>query len=353
METKLLEYMEAHGIDAFYVTKQANIRYTSRYMGGDAFVVVSRERSYMLTDPRCTEQAAKECPDFEVVNWRPYGSPEACLGQLTAENSWKTVAYETDVTSYKQWKLLREHVAADLVETQGVMEEMRAIKTPEEIQCLKTAAELASRAYELLLSDVRVGITEKELESKLSYYMVTLGGDTKPNFNLCISGARTSLLHGIPSDKSIEYGDLVLLDFGIEYKGYTSDMTRVFVVGRATEEQKKLHRLVVKILDAALSTIRDGVVAKDVCRAVEDIIRDTEYWEHYYSSIGHGVGLFVHEKPFLRPTSEDIIRENNVMAVEPAVFIPGWGGIHLEDDILVTKDGCKVLSTATLDLLEL
>ena len=99
METKLLEYMESQGIDAFYVTKQANIRYTSRYMGGDAFVVISPKQSYVLTDPRCTEQAAKECPDFQVVDWRPLGSPEACLGKLTEENGWKTVAYEADVTT--------------------------------------------------------------------------------------------------------------------------------------------------------------------------------------------------------------------------------------------------------------
>ena len=172
-------------------------------------------------------------------------------------------------------------------------------------------------------------------------------------FNLCISGTRTSLLHGIPSNKAIEYGDLVLVDFGIEYKGYTSDMTRVFVVGPSTAKQREVHALTEKMLDVALSTIRDGVVARDVCTAVEDVIRDTEYWEHYYSSIGHGIGLFVHEVPFLRPTSEDTIHENNVMAVEPGIFIPGWGGIHLEVDVLVTKEGCMILTTATRELLEL
>lgn len=353
MEMKLLEYMETKNLDAFYVTKPANIRYISRYMGGDAYLLITRRQNYILTDPRCTEQAAKECPSYQVTNWRPYGSVAACIGYIAQHDGLNSLAFEEDSVSYLQWAELEKQVRAELVPVSGVIDLFRTQKTPQEIQYLKNACDIASRAYELLLKDVRVGITEKELESKLSYYMVSLGGDTKPNFNLCISGTRTSLLHGIPSSKSIEPGDLVLLDFGIEYMGYTSDMTRVFVVGKATPKQKEVYGYSLRMLEAALDRIRDGAAAKDVCAAAEAVIAGTEYEKYYYSSIGHGIGLFVHESPFLRPTSEDIIRENNVMAVEPGIFIPGWGGIHLEDDILVTKDGYVNLTTATRELLEL
>lgn len=353
METRLLEYMESNHMDAFYITKQANIRYISRYMGGDAFLLITKACYYILTDPRCTEQAEKECPEYKVVNWRPFGSVAACIGSIVKRENLRSVAFEEDHVNYNQWAEMKKEIPAELMGTSGIIDGYRTIKTPEEIQYLKNACDLASRAYEMLLKDVRVGITEKELESKLSYYMVSLGGDTKPNFNLCISGTRTSLLHGIPSTKSIEPGDLVLLDFGIEYRGYTSDMTRVFVVGKATRKQKEVYDYALRMLEAGLSQIHDGVKAKDVCHAVEEVIRGTEYEKYYYSSIGHGIGLFVHESPFLRPNSEDIIRENNVMAVEPGIFIPGWGGIHLEDDILVTKDGYVNLTTASRELLEL
>ena len=202
METRLLEYMESNHMDAFYITKQANIRYISRYMGGDAFLLITKACYYILTDPRCTEQAEKECPEYKVVNWRPFGSVAACIGSIVKKDKLGSVAFEEDHVNYNQWAEMKKEIPAELIGTSGIIDSYRTIKTPEEIQYLKNACDLASRAYEMLLKDVRVGITEKELESKLSYYMVTLGGDTKPNFNLCISGTRTSLLHGIPSTKS-------------------------------------------------------------------------------------------------------------------------------------------------------
>lgn len=353
MKEKLLTIMRSRGLDGYFISKHENIRYLSGYTGYDAWLFLTLEKQYILTDPRCTEQAEKECPGYTVANWREYGSLAECLGEIIRKDHIEKYAVEKKAVTLKQFQDLKAHVDAEMEGLDDVIEEMRAIKSPEEIQYLKNACDIACKAFDMLLGDIRIGITEKELESRLSYYMVTLGGDTKPNFNLLISGARTSLLHGMPSAKSIEYGDLILMDFGIEYRGYTSDMTRVVVAGKATPEQKKLYRTVDRMLTNCLDTVHDGAKAADVCEASFGTIRGTQYESHYYPSIGHGVGLFVHEVPFLRPDSTDILHENNVMAVEPGIFIPGWGGIHLEDNILVTKDGYVNLTTTRKELIEL
>lgn len=353
MKEKLLEKMRLRGLEGYFVSKHENIRYLSGYTGYDAWLFLTPEKSYILTDPRCTEQAEKECPGYTAVNWREYGSLGKCLGEMIRQERITRYAVEKKAVSLKLYQELKSQVDAQMEGLDDVIEEMRAVKTPEEIRYLRNACDIACKAFDMLLGDIRIGITEKELESKLSYYMVTLGGDTKPNFNLLISGARTSLLHGMPSAKSIEYGDLILMDFGIEYRGYTSDMTRVVVAGKATPEQKRLYDTVDRMLTNCLDAVHDGAKAADICEASFGTIRGTEYESHYYSSIGHGVGLFVHEIPFLRPTSTDILHENNVMAVEPGIFIPGWGGIHLEDNILVTKDGYENLTSTKKELIEL
>ena len=353
MKNKLLKIMRRPEVDAYFISKHENLRYVSGYTGTDAWLLITVEKSYLLTDPRNEEQAEKECPDYKIVNWQSYGNVASCVGELVKENHVERLAYEKKAVSIQLYHELTNKVNVKLEGLDDELERMRSIKTPEEIHNLRCACNLACKAFEMLLNDVRVGITEKELESRLSYYMVSMGGDTKPNFNLLISGKRTSLLHGMPSAKSIEYGDLVLMDFGIEYRGYTSDMTRVISVGKASEENKELYNVVNCMLDNCLSVIKDGVSAKEVCEASFGTIRGTKYEPHYYSSIGHGVGLFVHEIPFLRPTSDDILYENNVMAVEPGIFIPGKVGIHLEDNILVTKEGYENLTSTERKLIEL
>ncbi len=353
MKAKILKVMAERGIDGYFITKYENVRYLTGYTARDASLFLTADKMLLITEPRSREQVEKECPEVQIVDRREYGRLSEVVQALVKQERITKMAIEKKVVSLNLFNSLKEDITIPIEGLDDVLEEMRSIKTPEEIHNLRCACNLACKAFDLLLNDIRVGVTEKELESKLSYYMVALGGDTKPNFNLLISGARTSLLHGMPSAKSIEYGDLILMDFGIEYRGYTSDMTRVVVAGKAKQEYKELYATVNQMLDNCIDVLRDGVKAKDVCAASYGTIKGTKYEPHYYPSIGHGVGLFVHEIPFLRPTSEDILHENNVIAVEPAIFIPGWGGIHLEDNILITKDGCENFTTTEKRLIEL
>ena len=353
-EEKLVKYLEEHQLGAFLVSRPVNVKYISGYTGEDSWLFLTADKKYFITDPRYTEQVSCECPEYIIVEWRKeYGSVPAAVAGLAKKEDLKTVAFEADYLVVEFYKKLQEQTGAELVPVTGVVEELRSHKTPQEIEYLRAACEIASRAYEKIQKDIRVGITEKELAANLSRYMVLEGADTQPYGNILISGPRTSLLHGIPSDRAIQYGDLVLMDYGCQYHGYLSDMTRTLVVGKATERQREVYRLEQQMVEDTEKTIKAGTTAGEAYEASIRCIRDTEYFPYHYSGIGHGVGMFVHELPFLRPHSEEILQKDTVMTVEPGIYIPGWGGIRIEDQILVTENGMENLIGATKELIEL
>lgn len=288
------------------------------------------------------------------MNWRDtYGSIGKALAYAAEKVGAKTIGFEAAHLTVEQYQNLQSEVKAELVPADGIIEEFRSIKRPEEIECLRISCDIASRAYEKIQKDIRVGITEKELAARLSLYMVLEGADTQPYGNILISGARTSLLHGIPSQKAIEYGDLVLMDYGCQYHGYLSDMTRTLVVGRATPKQKEVYKIEQQMVAAVEGFLKDGVSASDAYYESTKIIEGTEYFPYHYTGIGHGVGMFVHEIPFMSPVSKNIVHANNVMTVEPGIYIPGWGGIRIEDQLLITETGNENLISATKELIEL
>ena len=288
------------------------------------------------------------------MNWRDtYGSIGKALAYAAEKVGAKTIGFEAAHLTVEQYQNLQSEVKAELVPADGIIEEFRSIKKPEEIECLRISCDIASRAYEKIQKDIRVGITEKELAARLSLYMVLEGADTQPYGNILISGARTSLLHGIPSQKAIEYGDLVLMDYGCQYHGYLSDMTRTLVVGRATPKQKEVYRIEQQMVAAVEGFLKDGVSASDAYYESTKIIEGSEYFPYHYTGIGHGVGMFVHEIPFMSPVSKNIVHANNVMTVEPGIYIPGWGGIRIEDQLLITETGNENLISATKELIEL
>lgn len=354
MIEKLISYLTENKIGGFYISRPQNVRYMSGYTGEDSYLFITGTEKFFITDPRYTEQAQQECPDFTIVNWREQGKTLAdAVKSIIEKTSVKSFAFEGDFVTYNIYKELTLGTKAEAVALNGVIESFRSIKTPEEIHNLRAACQIADRAFERIIKDIRVGITEKELASRLSHYMVMEGADTKPYGNILISGKRTSLLHGIPSNKTIEYGDFVLMDYGCGYKGYLSDMTRTVIVGKATEKQKEVYELEKKMLADSTAVMTAGTPAIDVYKASVEAIKDTEYFKYHYNGIGHGIGLFVHEIPFMGPRSNEILKENNVITIEPGIYIPDWGGVRIEDQVLITKDGNEVLTSSVRDLIEL
>ncbi len=351
---QLFAYMQKEHLDGMFISRPVNVKYVSHYTGEDSWLFITEQEKFFLTDPRYTEQVSYECPDYTILNWRDdYGSLGKAVEYAANKVGAKTIGFEATHLTVEQYQNLQKEVKAEFVPADGVIEEFRSIKKPEEIECLRISCDIASRAYEKIRKDIRVGITEKELAARLSLYMVLEGADTQPYGNILISGARTSLLHGIPSQKPIEYGDLVLMDYGCQYHGYLSDMTRTLVVGRATPKQKEVYKLEQEMVAAVENFLKDGVSAADAYFESAKIVEGTEYAQYCYTGIGHGVGMFVHEVPFMSPVSKNIVHTNNVMTVEPGIYIPGWGGIRIEDQILITDTGNVNLISATKELIEL
>lgn len=353
-EQKLLKYMEENNLPAFYVSSPSNVRYISGYTGDDSYLLLTQEKNYFITDSRYTEQAGYECPDYEILNWREAGTTVAgTIGKVVEEKGLKAVGFEADEVLFSTYRKMEDVIKAELVPTQSVIETFRAVKSEEELAYSRIACDIASRAFEKIIQDIRVGVTEKELASKLSHYMVMEGADTKPYGGILISGARTSLLHGIPSSKAIEYGDFVLMDYGCQYNGYLSDMTRTVVVGKATPKQKEVYRLEQQMVADVEAVMRPGTTGLEAYEASLKAIKGTEYEQYNYGGIGHGIGVFVHEIPFMGSNSTAVLEEGNIVTVEPGIYIPGWGGVRIEDQVLITKDGIENLITARKELIEL
>ena len=353
-QERLCEYMEKNGLDGFFLAKRENVRYISGFTGADSYLFVTKEKGYFLTDPRYTEQAGQECPDFEIYVWRKPGKTLGEAVQVLGEkHGVRRIGFESDGMNYGQFLEFGRSVKAELIPTTDVIEKMRSIKTPQEIQYQRVACDIFCRAFERLLKDIRVGVTEKELAAKLSLYMVLEGSDTQPYGNILISGARTSLLHGIPSEKAVEYGDFVLMDFGCQYHGYMSDMTRTVIVGKPDAKQREVYDLEKQMVEGSLAKMKAGVPLRDVYKESIKPIENTEYLPYHYTGIGHGIGLFVHEMPFMSPTSDTVLEAGNVRTIEPGIYIPNWGGVRIEDQILITEDGYENMISTTHDLIEL
>lgn len=352
MVKKLLQYMKEQGLDGFFVSSKINVSYISGYTGDDSRLFITPNCYYFLTDARYTEQAAKECPDYKILDTRSFSfGMGTLLEKLAEEQNVARIGFEEDVISFQTYRALTADSKREWVPTSGVIEEMRTIKTPEEIQYLRNACDISCRAFERIIKDIKPGVTEKELAAKLSLYMVMEGADTMPYGNILISGARTSLLHGIPSSKAIEYGDFVLMDFGCQFKGYMSDMTRTVVVGKPTAMQREVYELEKRMVEDSLAVMKAGVPVDQVYEASIAAIKDTEYFKYHYSGIGHGIGRFVHEPPFMGPRSKVKLQAGNVRTIEPGIYIPDWGGVRIEDQVLITEDGYENMISTTRELI--
>lgn len=350
---KLRAEIKNLGLDGFFITDPYNVRYISKFTGWDSFLLITADRKFFITDGRYLEQASEECAGYEIVNWREKELPLwQTLSSVAGDAKITRLGFEAADLKYDRYSELSENIGfIEFSPVYGVVERLRAVKTGYEIECLRKAADIASRAFDRLLNDIRPGVTEKYLAVKLNNYIWEEGGDVRPGSPTLLSGARSSLLHGKPSDKKVEYGDLVLTDFGALYDGYNSDITKTVVVGKATDKQKEIYEIEKQAVDCQIKAVKAGVSAREPYFASVVPMKDTGYLEYHYDKIGHGVGLFIHEAPFMSPKTEDFLQENNVITAEPGMYIPGWGGVRIEDMVLVKKDGCEILNKFSRELI--
>ena len=352
---KLAERLEAGGLDGILLVKDSNIRYISGFTGSDSYVLVSGKARVFITDSRYTEQAEAECDGFEVIRWR---SPAPGLAETIKKacevNGVKVLGFEKDKVTYELYEKLAEGLdGIKLVPASGLVECIRYAKDEGETAFIRKAAEIADEAFEEILKYVKVGVTEKDVERELQYLIKKKGADDIGFPIIVASGKRSSLPHAIPSDKQIEEGDFVTLDFGAMYRGYRSDMTRTVVVGEAETKQKEIYGIVKAAQAEGVLSIKAGVSGKVPDACARGYIERAGYGEYFGHGLGHGVGLDIHEEPFMSSSCEKTLAEGNVITVEPGIYLPGWGGVRIEDTVLVKADGMEILTKSSKEFIEL
>ena len=352
---KLLKSLQKEGLDGIFLQKDANIRYLSGFTNSDSYLLLAPEKRAIITDSRYTEQAEKECTGYEVVRWRnPYPSLAETL--LTLSEKWgiKKLGFEGAVISYDLYTRLKEALEGiELIPASGLVEEIRKIKDEDEISLIRKACDISDKSFEELLGYIKPGLSEKDIEREFQYILKKNGADEIAFDIIGISGVKTSLPHGIPSDKLIEAGDFVTFDFGAQVQGYKCDMTRTICVGKATDDQKKIYDIVAKSQKRGLEAVRAGVPGKLVDKASRDVIEEAGYGRYFGTGLGHAVGLEIHELPFMSTSCEEYLAAGNVLTVEPGIYLPSWGGVRIEDTVLVKEEGCEILTHATKKLIEL
>lgn len=341
------------GLDALVVSHAPNLRYLTGFAGSTGLLLVERDRALLLVDSRYEEQAREEAADGVEVRLADDGLRDGLAAELPEEGG-GAVGFEAHRTTVRAARRLRDGAAGvSWRETGGLVEEIRARKEDDEVALLREASAVACRALGEALGLVEAGATEAEVAAELDYRL-RLGGTGPPAFDSIVaSGPRSALPHARPSDRVIREGDLVLFDFGATVEGYCSDVTRTVVVGASRPWQRRVHGAVRAALDAAVSAAEPGRPAAEVDAAARRALEERSVEEGAFGhSVGHGIGLEVHEKPSLSRESDDILQTGNVVTIEPGVYLRGRGGVRIEDDVVI-GDGGEVMSDASRDLVEI
>ncbi len=350
---KLINILNEKEIDGILITSEANITYLTGFTGDSSRLIVSPKGCAFLTDGRYTEQAQLEChPEINIIKWlndERYGAKtyNKCIHDFNI----KKLGFEGNITPYSSYLYLEKEIrSCELASMDDLVEELRLVKDEKEIKFLEKACEISDKALELTVPFIKPGVSEIEVLARLEFNLKTNGADDLSFETMVLSGAKTSLLHGKADDKKIEKGDFVLFDFGALYKGYHADISRTFAVGSISDQQKEMYDIIQKAQAEACNSIKAGVHGTVPDTAVRNNIPD-KYIDYYYPGLGHGVGLAIHENPFIKNTCDFVYKEGMTVTIEPGIYIPGVGGLRIEDTIVVRKEGVELLNKFPKDLM--
>ncbi len=343
------DYLARFDVDFILFLNLCNIRYLTGFSGSDGALLLGRERGWFLTDSRYTTQAAAEVAGVEIVEYR--SKLEGVTSQLK-ECGARRVGFEAEHTTVAFYRSLGEGVPeVNLLPIGAELENLRLLKDAREVGLLARTAEIASAALSGMLGQIRSGMTERELALELEFAMRRGGADGRAFDFIVASGERGALPHGKASDKVIATGELVTIDFGAVRDGYHSDETVTIAVGEPDSRQREIYRIVKEAHDLALDAVRPGKTLKELDELARNYIDAHGYGAYFGHGLGHGVGLEIHEKPVVSPRSDGVVTEGMVFTIEPGIYIPGWGGVRIEDTVYVNGNGCQLLTKVPKELL--
>lgn len=352
-EKRLFQALE---VEAVLLTSMANMRYVAGFTG-EGYVYLSRHKKMVVTDSRYTIAAREQCPDYDVQEWGKEGYYAPLLFCLRQEDI-ASLGIEDEALTLSTYRILRRQIekadllSLSLVELGRQISDLRQVKTSEELEKLRRAEAIGDRAFQKVLDRLEVGMTEKQVAAWLEFYMKEEGAEGFSFETIAASGFHSAMPHAVPTDKVLEWGDFLTMDFGCLYQGYCSDMTRTVVMGKANGKQREIYETVLRAQETACKGIRPGMTGREIDSLARDVIIKAGYGKYFGHSLGHSVGLEIHERPNFSPKDETVIRPGMVITVEPGIYMEGFGGVRIEDVVIITENGCENITHSPKNLIE-
>lgn len=338
-------------LDCLLVTCGENIRYLTNFTGSSGAVLISKSEAIFLTDFRYKKQSHEQVSGYDIVVTDDSSSLFGTVVDQANAMNINNLGFESSDLSHASFTDLKKRSNIELKPTKKIVEQQREVKSTEEIELIKKASAISDKAFENILEFIRPGITERDVANQLEYEMRKEGAVSSAFDMIVASGHRSALPHGLASDKVIESGDMVKLDFGALYEGYCSDITRTVSIGEPEPKFKEIYNIVLESLLLCEEQMKAGMPAKQVDAIVRDYITERGYGENFGHGAGHGIGLMVHEDPFFSKFSQQTLKTGMVVTIEPGIYLPDFGGVRIEDDVAVKDNGIEVITKAPKELI--
>ena len=347
---KLRARLEQESVDALLISTPENRRYLSGFTGSAGYLIVSPTDAVLATDFRYVEQAGRQSPDFRVHRIR---GAQGWLQEILQEQHIKRVGFESQNLTFAQHqgivKSIEENAAdagISLIATSGLVEELRAFKDLDEMAVLTRAIEIADQAFQQVSPTIREGDTEKDVAWRIEKAVRELGAEAISFDTIVAAGPNAALPHHQPSDTPIKAGEPVIIDMGARYQGYCSDLSRTLCLGQPDDTFRKVYDTVLGAQLTAIAIVQKGMTGQDADGLARTVIEEAGYGENFGHSLGHGVGLAVHENPGVGPSSTGVLEEGMAFTIEPGIYISGWGGVRIEDVVVLENGKARVISKA-------
>ena len=350
---RLAEQLRLGTNTAAVVADPSNMFYLTGGYTGEGLVFLSRNRRAIVTDFRYTEQAGNQAPGFEVLMTDKDRNAFQAIAELAQADGIVCIRTETNYLSVDRFEKLRAAVGDEVscVSLDEMPQKLRQVKTPTEILAIRKACNITADAFRTILPKIREGMTEKELQIELDFTMLKLGADTTAFDTIIAAGEHGSLPHAIPGDRTIRQGDMITMDFGAKVGNYCADMTRTVALGKPSDEMRRIYDTVLRAQMMCEDALAAGRNCFDIDKLARDYIDARGYAGRFGHGLGHAVGIDIHEEPRLSPSCQEILKAGVVITVEPGVYVPGVGGVRIEDTCLVRENGCESLTDAEKQLI--
>lgn len=340
-------------LGAVLISNGNNMRYISGFAGATGYLYLSEQRHAVVTDFRYTIQAEQEADGYEIITIGNGGYEEA-LNDLLSSDKISRLGFEAEDMLFADYHRLKDKLKVEeLVAIGHEITNIRRIKSTKELEYIRQAEGIGDKVFTEILSFIKPGMTELEVAARIEYLLKLYGASGVSFPAIVASGINSSMPHAVPTQKKIEVGDFLTMDFGCVYEGYCSDMTRTIMIGKANDKQKEVYQTVLNAQLAALEFIKAGYQGKEIDKVARDLIYQAGYEGCFGHGLGHSVGLHIHENPRLSPLEEDVILAGMTETVEPGIYIKGFGGVRIEDLVAVTEDGCENFTHSSKELIEL